>query len=82
MNIARLLPQKMLNKTIEKRRLNRIQEYTSVADSLEPKFAQKINENIEVILLQCFQLLLYEELSFGIRTGRRFVPKFNAVKCL
>ena len=49
MNIARLLPQKMLHKTIEKRRLNRIQEYTSVADSLEPKFAQKINENIDSI---------------------------------
>jgi len=49
MNIARLLPQKMLHKTIEKRRLNRIQEYTTVADSLEPKFAQRINENIDSI---------------------------------
>ena len=44
MNIARLLPSKVLEKTIEKRRLNRIQEYTSVADSLEPKFAQRIKK--------------------------------------
>ena len=49
MKVTRLFPQKMLQKTIEKRRLNRIQEYTSVADSLEPKFAQKINENIDSI---------------------------------
>ena len=39
MNIERLLPQKMLHKTIEKKRLNRIQEYTFVADALEPEFA-------------------------------------------
>ena len=49
MNIARLLPSKVLEKTIEKRRLNRIREYTSVADSLDPKFAQRINENIDSI---------------------------------
>lgn len=49
MNIVRLLPQKILSKAIEKKRLNRIQEYISVADSLEPKFAQRINENVDSI---------------------------------
>ena len=49
MKVTRLFPQKMLNKTLEKRRLNRIQEYTSVADSLEPKFAKRINESIDSI---------------------------------
>lgn len=49
MKITRLMPKKMIHKRLESRNLKRIQKYTTVADSLEPKFAQKINENIDSI---------------------------------
>lgn len=49
MKITRLLSKKIVHKKLENRNLRRIQEYTTVSDSLEPKFAQRINENIDSI---------------------------------
>jgi len=49
MKISRIIPKKMVHKRLENRNLKIIQEYTTVSDSLEPKFVQRINENIDSI---------------------------------
>lgn len=49
MKIAKLLTSKMAHKKLENRKMKIIQEYTTVSDSLAPKFAQRINENIDSI---------------------------------
>ncbi len=49
MKITRLLPKTFIHKRLENKKLKRIQEYTTISDSLAPKFAQRINENIDSI---------------------------------
>ena len=49
MFITRIFPKKIVAKMIEKKNQKMIHEYTTVSDFLEPKFAQRINENIDSI---------------------------------
>lgn len=49
MKILKIFPKKFILKRLEKRNILRINEYTSVSDSLKPDIAQQLNKNIDSI---------------------------------